>query len=165
MLQPEGKGADIAAFQSSMEERISDEGVAVIDVEGTLVYANATFARMHGYAPEEIIGHPFREYLQKGMETSIGGLLEEARIQKVLQRCLEVVNDGAAPCKWLTRVFAMPTEGETPSHYVIIMRQLYENKDATRQQHNLDDDARINDISFEAQLIFDAVACFPEAVI
>ncbi|MCK4792471.1 MAG: PAS domain S-box protein, partial [Desulfobacteraceae bacterium] len=34
----------------------SSEGVAVTDLKGNLLYLNDTFAKMHGYSPEEIVG-------------------------------------------------------------------------------------------------------------
>ena len=34
----------------------SSEGVAVTDLNGNLLYLNDTFAKMHGYSPEEIVG-------------------------------------------------------------------------------------------------------------
>lgn len=33
----------------------SNEGIAIVDLNGTLQYVNAAFAGMHGYAPDEIL--------------------------------------------------------------------------------------------------------------
>jgi len=34
----------------------SSEGIAIVDLDGTLQYVNGAFAGMHGYAPDEILG-------------------------------------------------------------------------------------------------------------
>ncbi len=44
-----------ASLLSSLVEQ-SSEGVALIDVEGEIIYINCAFANMHGYEPNELIG-------------------------------------------------------------------------------------------------------------
>lgn len=47
--------ANRARLLSSVAEQ-STEGMAVVDLEGNLLFVNAAFARMHGYSPDELLG-------------------------------------------------------------------------------------------------------------
>lgn len=40
--------------------RAAVDGVALVDADRTLVYANRSFARMHGYAESDLVGRPWR---------------------------------------------------------------------------------------------------------
>ena len=42
-----------------------NEGIAMIDKDGIVSYINEKFIRMHGYVPEEVIGHAVTEFLDE----------------------------------------------------------------------------------------------------
>jgi two-component system sensor histidine kinase UhpB len=42
-----------------------NEGIAIIDKNGILSYINEKFIKMHGYVPEEVIGHAVTEFLDE----------------------------------------------------------------------------------------------------
>ncbi|HEV2856976.1 MAG TPA: PAS domain S-box protein [Solirubrobacterales bacterium] len=52
-------------------------GIAIGDAEGLLVAVNPTFARMHGGAPDDFVGRPFRSYLSPGDAAKLPRLAEQ----------------------------------------------------------------------------------------
>jgi PAS domain S-box-containing protein len=65
LLSISGEGISLALDREHAEQRArllsstveqSSEGMAVVDLKGNLLFLNNTFAAMHGYTPEELIG-------------------------------------------------------------------------------------------------------------
>lgn len=64
---------------SCVAEQVAD-GVALIDADGWLVYANPAFAAMHGYGDEDLAGKHFTTfYPRQGQEVVLAELIAEAR--------------------------------------------------------------------------------------
>ncbi len=52
-----GAGVALKQFKTIFDK--AGWGVGIIDINGNLVYVNETFAQMHGYTPESVIGKDF----------------------------------------------------------------------------------------------------------
>jgi PAS domain S-box-containing protein len=46
--------SDIATFKTIIDQ--ADYGTVIVDLKGTVLYANNAFAKMHGYSLDEVLG-------------------------------------------------------------------------------------------------------------
>lgn len=56
--------------------------IVVIDSDGRIAYGSASLAKSFGFAPEEVIGHRFLDYIHPSDEAEVSSAIEELKEQK-----------------------------------------------------------------------------------
>jgi PAS domain S-box-containing protein len=80
-----GIGRDITKHKRAENElrkfkTVSDKanyGITLVDLEGNVIYVNTTFAGMHGYTPDEIIGKHITIFHTKQQMVAVNRLIEQ----------------------------------------------------------------------------------------
>jgi diguanylate cyclase (GGDEF)-like protein/PAS domain S-box-containing protein len=96
-----------ARYRAMVEEQT--DLVAVVDAQGRLPYANATFAALFGRTPEQLAGLAWADLLDPGEASNLRGQLRQARergIPVVGETRVPSARDGARVIEWTHRAVA-----------------------------------------------------------
>ena len=110
--------------EGTFAERIKrSEGIAVIDKQGTLVYANPAFARLHGYDLPDLIGMKLNEFVIDNSPDYLKEILDirgEESLQ--IKQAVHKTKDGS-PLPAVVSAIPIRPGKEFADHTVIIVRK------------------------------------------
>jgi len=111
----------------------SSEGVALVDLEGALLYINKSFARLHGYTPEELLGVPLSIFHTAEQLPEVTSALQQ--IQETGEFAGEIWHtrrDGSVFPTWMHNSLVRDASGK-PTAMLGTLRDITDLKQAERE--------------------------------
>lgn len=100
------------------------EGIAIVDPEGNLIYASSTFAQLHEYPQEELIGRNIRGFALSGDEKEISRLLQRAEEEKFCSWETSHLRRDGSLFRVSVNIMAIPAGADLPVYFIFIVRDL-----------------------------------------
>jgi PAS domain S-box-containing protein len=110
-------------------EHVGD-GIAIIDLNGTVCFANTSWAKMHGYVtPGELIEKNLCLFHTPGqIKTVVLPLMEEVRQKGTLEVPLEHVRNDSSAFQTLTKIIVLNGTGGKNLGFIIFAKDVSEHK-------------------------------------
>jgi PAS domain S-box-containing protein len=112
----------LIAESAGLEAGRGDEGVAVLDPGGRVLYCSAAFARVYGYSAQDLIGSPLQRLFREQSEAEVKSWLSSASKEKL--STFEAVHRSSAgsALDLSASLLALSIEPNAPDYYVLIVR-------------------------------------------
>ncbi len=113
----------------------SNEGVALIDLDGAVRFVNTAWAAMHGCnGCDQLVGKQFSIFhTEKQMETDVVPLIEETKRRGRLEGPVEHVKSDGTVFPTLTKLVAVKNQHDEPLGLIVFAADMSE-QERTRQQ-------------------------------
>lgn len=104
--------ADLLRLRAAVDQ--AHDGIAIADLEGRLQFANLAWARMHGYAPDELLGRPLSiSHTQEQLEKDVIPFNKKVLSQgSWAGEVGHVRRDGTTFTCWMSTVLLRDAEGK-----------------------------------------------------
>ncbi len=122
---------------------VKQEGVAVIDFAGRLLYVNSIFARLHGYHPEELSGETLTYIINNEKESYLKQLTEVNDERRLLTLKAVHHRKGGIPIPVSVTALFPAEKGSSPGHIILIIREAHWDKPGSEISTNMGKDKDI----------------------
>ncbi len=113
----------------------AEEGIALIDLNGTIQFVNTALVRMHGYnTKEEIIGKTIDIFHTKEhMETDVTAFIEEAQLRGQLSGPMEHMRRGGTTFPTQMKMILVKDEGGKGIGLIVFVTDITQRRQAREQ--------------------------------
>lgn len=113
----------------NLDRKGAEEGVAVVDRQGALIYASPIFARYHGYDTVDLVGMNLKDFVPDLQKSDLSTFLNCVRSEKITTWKAEHVKRDGSSFRVSASAIPLPV-GESQSDYFFLIIRDEESQDS-----------------------------------